>query len=73
MDFKFLEDASNIKVLLQIKKKISFVIHAQNKTFAQTLNNVFNIPLSQLSSSCIKGELISIQIVEDVYLTDLED
>jgi len=56
-------------------KKIffSFAIQAQKKTFAQTLNNACNIPLSQLTPLCIKGELIFVQIPEDVYLVGLED
>jgi len=41
--------------------------------FAQTLNNVGDIPLSLLSSSWINGDLISIQIDVDVYLVGLEE
>jgi len=37
------------------------------------LNNACAIPLSKLSSPCIKGDLIPVQIDEDVYLTYLED
>jgi len=49
------------------------VTWAQKKTFAQALNNACDIPVSQLPSHCIKGDLISVQIDEDVYLVGLED
>jgi len=44
------------------------VTYAQKNTFAQALNNACDIPLSELFSPCIKGDLIYVQIDEDVYL-----
>jgi len=49
------------------------VAQAQKKTFAQVLNNVCDITLSQFHSPCIKEDLIFVHIDEDVYLTDLEE
>ena len=41
-------------------------------TFGQVLNDVYDNPLSQLSFPCIKRDLVSIQIDENVYLASLE-
>jgi len=49
------------------------VAQVQKKTFVQALNNACDIPLSQLSSPCIKGDLFFVHIVEDVYLVGLEE
>lgn len=38
----------------------------------QALNNAYDIPLSQLSIPCLKGDRISVSIPEDEYLASLE-
>jgi hypothetical protein len=44
----------------------------QQKTFAQALSNVCDIPLSQLPKPCVKGDRIAITIPEDEYLAGVE-
>jgi hypothetical protein len=41
------------------------------KSFAQALTNVCNIPLSQLPQPCIKGDRLAISIPDDEYLVGL--
>jgi len=53
--------------------KSSYATQAQKKTFAQALNNACDIPLSHLSSLCIKKDFIFVQIDEDVYLAGLKN
>lgn len=43
----------------------------QHKTFAQALNNVCDIPLSQLPKPCLKGDSLAINIPEDEYDTGM--
>ena len=45
----------------------------QRKTFAQALGNTCDIPLSQLPTPCIKGNMIVVRIDEADYLAGLED
>jgi hypothetical protein len=45
----------------------------QQKTFAQALSNVCDIPLNQLPQPCLKGDQLAIEIPEDEYLAGLED
>jgi hypothetical protein len=40
----------------------------QQKTFAQALNNVCDIPLSQFPKPCVKGDSLSISIPEEEYI-----
>lgn len=42
------------------------------QSFAQALNNACDIPLSQLSIPCLKGDAIAVQIPEDEYQACLE-
>lgn len=44
----------------------------QQKTFAQALSNVCDIPLSQLPKPCLKGNNVVIQIPDDEYEAGLE-
>jgi len=53
--------------------KSSYADQAQKKTFAQALNNSCDILLLQFFSPCIKGDLIFVQIDEDMYLAGLEE
>jgi hypothetical protein len=39
-----------------------------NKTFAQVLSNVCDIPTSQLPQPCVKGDGLAISIPEEEYL-----
>jgi len=45
----------------------------QRKTFAQTLGATCDIPLSELPTPCIKGDMIVVRIDETNYLAGLED
>lgn len=51
----------------------NFETITQEKSFAQAFNNTCDISLSQLPSPCIKWDLVSMQILENVYLVDLEE
>ena len=53
-------------------KKFS-AMPGQRKTFAQTLGNSCDIPLSQLPTPCIKGDMIVVRVDEENYLAGLED
>jgi len=53
--------------------KNSFAIAVQKKTFFQALNNVYDIPLSQLSSPCLKWDIVYVQILKEAYLEGLEE
>ncbi|GAU16831.1 hypothetical protein TSUD_367780 [Trifolium subterraneum] len=44
----------------------------QQKTFAQALTNVCDIPLSQFPKACVKGDRIAIAIPEDDYLDGID-
>ena len=44
----------------------------QPKSFAEAVNNVCDIPLSQLSKLCVKGDRMAIVIPEEEYLLGLE-
>ncbi|KAK2455694.1 hypothetical protein QL285_003121 [Trifolium repens] len=44
----------------------------QQKTFAQALNNVCDIPLSQFPKPCVKGDRWSIAIPEEEYLAGVD-
>jgi hypothetical protein len=44
----------------------------QQKTFAQALNNVCDIPLNQLPKSCVKGDDLAISIPEDEYMVGID-
>jgi len=50
-----------------------YVMPSQRKTFAQALGNTCDIPLSQLPTPCIKGDIIVVRIDEADYLAGLED
>ena len=50
-----------------------YSMSGQRKTFAQTLGNTCDIPLSQLPTPCIKGDMIAVRIDEADYLAGLED
>ena len=45
----------------------------QRKTFAQALGTTCDIPLSELPTPYIKGDMIVVRIDEAEYLADLED
>ena len=51
-------------------KTASFV---QQKTFVQAVNNVCDIPHSQLPKPCVKGNEIAIEIPDDEYDAGLKD
>jgi len=53
--------------------KKSSTVPGQRKTFAQALGNTFDIPLSQLHTPCIKGEMVVVWVDEEDYLASLED
>jgi len=53
-------------------KKAS-IISGQRKTFAQVLGNTCDIPLTQLPTPCIKGDMVVVRVDEAYYLADLED
>ena len=42
------------------------------KTFAQTLSNIYHIPISQLPQPCVKEDELTITILEDEYQAGLE-
>jgi hypothetical protein len=44
----------------------------QQRTFAQALNNVCDIPLSQFPKPCVKGDRWSIAIPEEEYLAGID-
>ncbi|XP_068487128.1 uncharacterized protein [Phaseolus vulgaris] len=50
-----------------------YSMSSQRKTFAQALGNTCDIPLSQLPTPCIKGDMIVVRIDEAYYLAGLED
>ena len=39
----------------------------QQKSFVEAVNNDCSIPVSQLPKPCVKGDMISIVILEDEY------
>jgi len=45
----------------------------QRKTFAQALGNTCDIHLSQLPTSCIKGDMVVVRVDEEDYLAGLEN
>jgi hypothetical protein len=45
--------------------------HVPTQSFAQTLLNKVNVPLSDLPKPCLKGNSLSIKILEDVYQSRL--
>jgi hypothetical protein len=44
----------------------------QQKTFVQALSNVCDIPQSQLQKPCVKGDEMSIIILEEEYEVGLD-
>ncbi|MCI30792.1 DUF4283 domain protein, partial [Trifolium medium] len=44
----------------------------QQKSFAQALTNVCDIPLSQLPKACVKGDRVAISIPEGDYLAGID-
>jgi hypothetical protein len=42
------------------------------KSFVQALNNVCDIPTSQLPQACVKGDRLAISIPEEDYLGGLD-
>jgi len=50
-----------------------YVMPNQRKTFAQALGTTCDIPLSELPTPCIKGDMIVVWIDEADYLVGLED
>ena len=57
--------------VIPIKKAVTMQGH--RKTYAQALGNTCGIPLSHLSTPCIKGDMVAIRVEEEYYLADLED
>jgi len=57
--------------VIPIKKAVT--TQGQRKTYAQALGNTCGIPLSQLSTPCITGDMIAIRVEEEDYLAGLED
>jgi len=53
-------------------KKVS-AMSGLRKTFAQALGNTYDIPLSQLATHCIKGDMVVVRVDEEDYLAGLED
>ena len=53
--------------------KKAYTMPGQRKTFAQALGNACDIPLSQLPTPCIKGEIVVVRVDEEYYLASLED
>lgn len=52
-------------------------VHSQSsndtfKYFVEVVNNVFNIPISQLPIPCIKGDRLEIEIPKDEHLLGLD-
>lgn len=45
----------------------------QKKSFAQALQNLCDVPYSQLPRPCIKGDALSIKILEEEYKAGLEE
>jgi len=45
----------------------------KKKTFAQALNNIFYLSLSQLPTPCVKGDLVTVQINKEDWLVGFED
>ncbi|GAU40165.1 hypothetical protein TSUD_292700 [Trifolium subterraneum] len=45
----------------------------QQKTFAQAVSNVCDIPLSQFPKPCVKGDDLAISIPEDEFIAGTED
>ncbi|ESW24094.1 hypothetical protein PHAVU_004G102300, partial [Phaseolus vulgaris] len=43
------------------------------KPYVQALGNTYGIPLSQLPTPCIKGDMVAIRVEEEDYLAGLED
>jgi hypothetical protein len=43
-----------------------------NKTFAQALSNVCDIPLSQFPTTCVKGDRLSVEIPEEEYMAGMD-
>lgn len=54
-----------------IKKIICYP--STKKTLVQDLCNTYDIPMSQLRILCIKGDMVFVRLVEEDYLTGLED
>jgi hypothetical protein len=44
----------------------------QNKSFAKTLSNVCDIPVSQFPQPCVKGDRLAIPIPDDEYMAGME-
>jgi len=53
-------------------RKTSFTTFVKKKMFAQVLNNTSDIPLSQLPSPYLKGDLVFVHIPKEAYLAELE-
>jgi hypothetical protein len=49
------------------------VTNTQQKTFAQALSNVCDIPTSQLPQPCLKGDRFAIAIPDEEYLAGLDE
>jgi len=43
------------------------------KTYAQALGDICDIPLSQLPTPCIKGDMVVVRVKEEDFLAGLED
>lgn len=57
----------NVDLALPIPNTTHATPVLQRKTFAQALNNAYDIPVSQLPTLCIKGDIVFIKIPEDEY------
>ncbi|KAK2409026.1 hypothetical protein QL285_044484 [Trifolium repens] len=66
--WSFLQDVNEIPNLDPIKQP-----QKQQKTFAQAVNNICDIPTSQLPKPCVKGNRIAIAIPEDDYEAGIDD
>ena len=56
--------------VIPIKKMVATQGH--RKPYAQALGNTCGIPLSQLPTPCIKGDMVAIRVEEEDYLAGLE-
>lgn len=55
------------------KPSDSYTIPKPNqKTFVQIVNNICDIPISQLPKPSIKGDMLAVTIPEEEYLAGLE-
>jgi len=71
VDFLIPSDCLKEHEVVPIKKTVATQGH--RKTFAQALGNTSDIPLSQLPTPWIKGNMVVVRVEEEDYLAGLED